>query len=69
MANQKLTDEDRKRIVDAYIIGESVKAISEMFQFKRPAIYAVIKKYKNDEEILLKKRGGYHVKKLDDSAQ
>ncbi|KAI5151739.1 hypothetical protein ENBRE01_2349 [Enteropsectra breve] len=54
MANQKLTDEDRKGIMDAYITVESAKAISEMFQFKRPAIYAVIKEYKNDEEILLK---------------
>ncbi|KAI5155438.1 hypothetical protein ENBRE01_3528 [Enteropsectra breve] len=45
MPNQKLNDEDRRRIIDAYIARESVASISQLFQLKKPGIYAIINKY------------------------
>ncbi|KAI5151465.1 hypothetical protein ENBRE01_2157 [Enteropsectra breve] len=37
-----------------------------MFQFKRPAIYAVIRKYRTSQSIYLQPYGGSHNKKLND---
>ncbi|KAI5150404.1 hypothetical protein ENBRE01_1478 [Enteropsectra breve] len=51
MQRQRLTNDDRRRIIDAYIAGHSVQQISLMFQFKRPAIYAVIRKYRTSQSI------------------
>ncbi|KAI5154671.1 hypothetical protein ENBRE01_3433 [Enteropsectra breve] len=66
MQRQRLTNDNRRRIIDAYIAGHSVQQISLMFQSKRPAIYAVIRKYRTSQSIYLQPHGGSHNKKLND---
>ncbi|KAI5151522.1 hypothetical protein ENBRE01_2192 [Enteropsectra breve] len=68
MPNQKLNDEDRRRIIDAYIARESVASISQLFQFKRPGIYAIkINICKAGDSILLQRKSGNYRQKLSNA--
>ncbi|KAG0426065.1 hypothetical protein DMUE_5992, partial [Dictyocoela muelleri] len=66
MKNQNINNEDRNRIVQAYINGNSASDLSSIFGFKRTTIYSIIKKYKNHEPIEKKQRGGQRRKSLSE---
>lgn len=42
--NAFISNENRRKIVDAYFDEKSLSEISSMFQFKKPAISAILKK-------------------------
>ncbi|KAI5150446.1 hypothetical protein ENBRE01_1498, partial [Enteropsectra breve] len=69
MTRDRLNNDERRLIIDAYIAGHSVREIAIMFQLKRPAIYAVIKKYQRGEQIERRPHGGNHTKKLNETSK
>ena len=60
-----VNNEDRKRIVDAYISGKSIKDITEILKFKRQTVNSIIKIYNTEGRINKLKRGGRHNEKLN----
>lgn len=64
MPNQYLSNEDRKRIINAYIDGNSANNISRIMGFKRTSVYSIIKKYADGESVERKLKGGLRRKSL-----
>ncbi|KAI5152181.1 hypothetical protein ENBRE01_2632 [Enteropsectra breve] len=51
MANQYISNENRHRIIEAYLNGHTVSEIAEIFGFNRTSVKAVRSKHKNNESI------------------
>ena len=64
MVNKFLSNEDRIRIIQAYLNGSSPTEISAILGFKRTTILSIITKYRKNEEIERKQRGGVRRKSL-----
>lgn len=52
------TNENRKRVVDAYNAGRSASQIAEFMNMKRTTVHMIIKKYKETGEVNCSKCGG-----------
>jgi transposase len=55
---------DRRRIVDAYLAGDSVAAIARFLSLNRSTIYLIIRVYKEENRVEKNPRGGSRVSKL-----
>ncbi|XP_049294417.1 uncharacterized protein LOC125769652 isoform X2 [Anopheles funestus] len=68
--NQRKTtsDEDRQRIVSAYLNGTTPKLISRMFEINLSTVYNILQIYKKTAHVEAKKRGGNHPKLLSAEA-
>uniref|UniRef100_A0A182MSG7 Paired domain-containing protein n=1 Tax=Anopheles culicifacies TaxID=139723 RepID=A0A182MSG7_9DIPT len=58
------SDEDRQRIVSAYLSGTVPKVISRMFYVNLSTVYNILKNYKKTAHVEAKKRGGNNPKLL-----
>jgi transposase len=58
MSNQFISDENRQRIIEAYLNGYNAGDIAKILGFKRTSIYAIIKKFIDCNEISRKQKGG-----------
>ena len=59
-----LTDDLRKRVVDAYKNGMSVDVIATAFGLPRSTAYGIIRMYQDEDRVESKKRGRPHEEKL-----
>lgn len=59
------SDDDRKRVVQAYIQQQTTTSISDVLGIKPQTIRAIIKLYKDTGRICTLKRGGRHETKLN----
>ncbi|KAF7699600.1 hypothetical protein CDIK_1140, partial [Cucumispora dikerogammari] len=46
MPNQFITNDSRRRIIEAYLNGHTASEIAEIMGFKRTSVYAIIKLHK-----------------------
>jgi transposase len=65
MANKFTNNTDRRRIIDAYINGESAVKIAQLLSLKRKTVDAIIKIYTSTGRIEYARRGGLRYKKLN----
>ena len=54
----KISNQDQERIVNSYIIGNSVLSISEVMDLKRTTANAIIKKYQTTGKVHADQKGG-----------
>ena len=66
---RQTTDDDRRRIIDAYLACQKISTIAEILGLKRSTVNAVIKVYQEVNRLVSKKRGGVKVKKLTSESQ
>lgn len=62
----KITNEDRKRVIEAYLKKESVKKIAEILCLKISTVYSIINTYKNENRIEKKAKGGVKNQKINE---
>ena len=53
-----ITNDVRKRAIEAYINGHKISQIASMFGIKKPALYAIINIYKFENRVTKKLKGG-----------
>jgi transposase len=61
------SNDDRARIVAAYLEGTPAKTIASVLSLKVSAVYSVIKTYTTENRVEKRKRGGQQTKKLSPS--
>ncbi|KAI5153610.1 hypothetical protein ENBRE01_3208, partial [Enteropsectra breve] len=66
MSNQYISNENRQRIIDAYLNKHTASQIADIMGFKRTSVYAIIKKYQNNEAIERGLKGGMRRRSLSD---
>ncbi|KAI5153809.1 hypothetical protein ENBRE01_3277, partial [Enteropsectra breve] len=66
MPNQYISNENRQIIIDAYLNGHTASQIADIMGFKRTSVYAIIKKYQNNEAIERGLKGGMRRRSLSD---
>jgi len=64
--NSKISNQDRERIVNSYINGNSILSISEVIDVKRTTANAIIKKYQTTGKVHADQRGGSRKQALSD---
>ncbi|XP_065642271.1 uncharacterized protein LOC136073909 [Hydra vulgaris] len=67
--NQTINNENRSRIIESYLNGNSPSEIANILGFKRTTIYSIIKKYKNGLPIERQLKGGSRNKKLPEESK
>jgi transposase len=66
MVRKELTNVDRKRIIDAYLTGNSMTSISELFKVHKSTVSRIIKAYVDENRYKRKPKGGIRRKSLND---
>lgn len=61
---KETSNDDREKIINAYIGGNNPKKISEILNLNRSTVYRIIKIYNTENRIIKKQRGGIRNKKL-----
>ncbi|KAI5152746.1 hypothetical protein ENBRE01_2973, partial [Enteropsectra breve] len=69
MANDYISNENRQMIINLYLDGRTPADIASIVRFKKSAIYAIIKAYKTDGQIVRKLKGGARRVALSDAAK
>ena len=64
MKRSKISNEDRRRIIETSLESYSTAAIASMYNLKYQTVNSIIKRYLKTGEILVKKRGGDRRSKL-----
>ncbi|XP_012557766.1 uncharacterized protein LOC105845029 [Hydra vulgaris] len=67
--NQTINNENRSRIIESCLNGNSPSEIANILGFKRTKIYSIIKKYKNGLPIERQLKGGSRNKKLTEESK
>jgi transposase len=67
MPNDFISNDDRKRIIDSYLDGNTVSDISKVMRFKRTTVYALINQFFEHGNISRKQKGGVRRQSLSDA--
>ena len=65
MTRAYIANEDRKKVIDAYLNNQKIANISDVLKINKSTIYRIIQTYKNENRIVANKRGGPRNKKLN----
>lgn len=65
MTNAKITNSQRRTIIDAYNNGENISTISRILNLNRTTVSKIIKRYANSGNMERKTRTLFRAKKLN----